>query len=148
MSAKKALGASLCKVIALSKTEGEKYSKSNGGASFYSVFSKKVPLSSVPDYEKFVPENRAMWLEKIRDKAKRGAYCSSEEFMADIRQIVENAQKYNGPEGGKVKAEWLPNFATMMYGYFEDLLQRFAREIKAGEDRILAAATARLHLKI
>ena len=141
-SAKKSLGATLVKIITLLRTEGEKITKANrSAATYWSVFRSKVTLSLVPDYDKFVPESRAMWLEKIKDKAARGAYSSAEEFMKDVRQIAENAMVYNGPNGGEHRAEFLyTSFAPGMLAWFENRMQIYAREIKAAEDKIASAS--------
>ena len=38
-----------------------------------------------------------MWLSRIKDQFKAGQYASIGEFVADLRLMLENCYRYNGP---------------------------------------------------
>jgi transcription initiation factor TFIID subunit 1 len=54
-----------------------------------------VNAKKVPDYYKIV--QCPMDLTTMRDKLRQRKYCTREEFLADINQIVDNSSLYNGP---------------------------------------------------
>lgn len=51
-------------------------------------------LQTVPDYLQIV--TRPMDLQTIRENLRSKKYQSREEFLADVNQIVENSNIYNG----------------------------------------------------
>ena len=48
-----------------------------------------------PDYDLIV--DQPMWLNRIKDKFKAGQYDTIGQFAADLRQILVNCYRYNGP---------------------------------------------------
>lgn len=48
-----------------------------------------------PDYEQIVA--KPMWLSRIKEKFRNNEYPSIKEFVADMRLVVENCYRYNGP---------------------------------------------------
>lgn len=48
-----------------------------------------------PDYEQVI--EKPMWLSLIKEKFKKNEYSSIKEFVADMRLVLENCYRYNGP---------------------------------------------------
>jgi hypothetical protein len=58
-------------------------------------FAEPVSTKIAPDYYEII--KRPMDLKTIRNKIKTFDYRSREEFLTDVRQMVENCHLYNGP---------------------------------------------------
>lgn len=112
------------------KAAGDSIRKQNRSAwTYWHMFAKRV--TGVSDYKKYVPAAKEMWLEKVQEQAKKNAYSNVEAFLADIRQIRDNAHAYNGPGGGKSRGGDIPDFVDGLPGFVENLLATKQIEIEA-----------------
>ncbi|XP_023310146.1 transcription initiation factor TFIID subunit 1 isoform X2 [Anoplophora glabripennis] len=82
----------------------------------------------VMDYYRIV--HRPMDLQTIRENLRQKKYQSREEFLADVNQIVENSNLYNGPKSSlTVAAQRMLNKCVERLGEKEDRLMRLEKAI-------------------
>ncbi|XP_015602536.1 transcription initiation factor TFIID subunit 1 isoform X2 [Cephus cinctus] len=87
-----------------------------------------VNAKAVPDYYKIV--SRPMDLQTIRENLRQKKYQSREEFLADVNQIVENSNLYNGPKSSlTVAAKRMLDTCVNRLGEKEDRLMRLEKAI-------------------
>ncbi|XP_041466639.1 uncharacterized protein LOC121417123 [Lytechinus variegatus] len=92
--------------------------------SFSWPFMDKVDpvLLKLPDYYDRI--KTPMWLTRIEEKFEDMEYTSITEFVADVRQILENCYRYNGLKHSVSRQ------AQMMECHFEQKLSQLSRHIK------------------
>ncbi|XP_012287016.1 transcription initiation factor TFIID subunit 1 [Orussus abietinus] len=87
-----------------------------------------VNAKAVPDYYKII--QRPMDLQTIRENLRQKKYQSREEFLADVNQIVENSNLYNGPKSSlTVAAKRMLETCVERLGEKEDRLMRLEKAI-------------------
>lgn len=80
------------------------------------------------DYYRIV--TRPMDLQTIRENLRQKKYQSREEFLADINQIVENSNIYNGPKSSlTIAAQRMLNKCVERLGEKEERLMRLEKAI-------------------
>ena len=82
-----------------------------------------------------MPAEKEMWLAKVRSKVQAGRYPTAEHFLADIRQISDNAVAYNTPGHGKYGGS---DVAALGKG----LLEYVEAAVLARQEAIAAAESA------
>jgi len=76
-------------------------------------------------YRKKIPLPKQMYLQRIRRKCEEVAYNSVDEFLSDMRQIVENARQYHtAPE-----AHWVVQHAEYLHEAAEEELKKRQQDI-------------------
>lgn len=65
------------------------------------IFYEKVTNKMAPNYSNMI--RRPMYLTLVKEKILRGEYRRVEDFSADIKLILDNCKKYNGPESEYTK---------------------------------------------
>lgn len=55
----------------------------------------QVSKKNVKDYNNFVRPEDEIWVKKINGKLAKSGYSSSQQFMADVHQLLMNAEAYN-----------------------------------------------------
>ncbi|XP_063980218.1 transcription initiation factor TFIID subunit 1 [Diachasmimorpha longicaudata] len=87
-----------------------------------------VSAKAVPDYYKII--QRPMDLQTIRENLRQKKYQSREEFLADVNQIVENSNLYNGSKSSlTVAAKRMLDTCVERLGEKEDRLMRLEKAI-------------------
>ena len=87
-----------------------------------------VNTKTVPDYLQIV--TRPMDLQTIRENLRSKKYQSREEFLADVNQIVENSNIYNGAKSSlTVAARRMMALCVERIGEKEDRLMRLEKAI-------------------
>ncbi|XP_011313489.1 transcription initiation factor TFIID subunit 1, partial [Fopius arisanus] len=87
-----------------------------------------VSAKAVPDYYKII--QRPMDLQTIRENLRQKKYQSREEFLADVNQIVENSNLYNGSKSSlTVAAKRMLDMCVERLGEKEDRLMRLEKAI-------------------
>ena len=102
---------------------------------YWYVFEKQVVKRFARDYNVWVPAEKEMWLAKVRSKVQAGRYPTAEHFLADIRQISDNAVAYNTPGHGKYGGS---DVAALGKG----LLEYVEAAVLARQEAIAAAESA------
>ncbi|KAJ8968632.1 hypothetical protein NQ317_014758 [Molorchus minor] len=71
---------------------------------------------------------KPMDLQTIRENLRQKKYQSREEFLADVNQIVENSNLYNGPKSSlTVAAQRMLNKCVERLGEKEERLMRLEK---------------------
>lgn len=85
-------------------------------------------MQLVPDYYRIV--QRPMDLQTIRENLRQKKYQSREEFLADVNQIVENSNVYNGTKSSlTVAAQRMLQKCVDRLGEKEERLMRLEKAI-------------------
>ncbi|KRX42737.1 Transcription initiation factor TFIID subunit 1 [Trichinella murrelli] len=87
-----------------------------------------VRKRSVPDYHKVV--SRPMSIQTIRMNITKNQYVTREEFLKDIRQILDNSRLYNGDQSEiTISAQHIFTVASRLVAEKESRLMKLEKEI-------------------
>ncbi|KRX91385.1 Transcription initiation factor TFIID subunit 1 [Trichinella pseudospiralis] len=87
-----------------------------------------VRKRSVPDYHKVV--SRPMSIQTIRMNIAKNQYVTREEFLKDIRQILDNSRLYNGDQSEiTISAQHIFTVASRLVAEKESRLMKLEKEI-------------------
>ncbi|GAB4814111.1 hypothetical protein N2152v2_001157 [Parachlorella kessleri] len=105
-----------------------------GNNNFKLYFGRQVSQNIVPDYSKFVPQSKAMWLDRIQKKTGGAAYSSAADFRSDISRILECAELYNAPGAGAYGGPAIIDMAQQLVDTAEGHLMEAAAQLPQLEE--------------
>lgn len=110
---------------------------------FRLYFSHQVSTTNVPDYAKFVPPSKAMWLDRVHKRTGAASYTCVADFRRDLGQILECAQLYNAPGCGAYGGPGVIELAEKLVGAAD--AQLAAKEGELAQLEELAQGRAVVH---
>jgi hypothetical protein len=93
-------------------------------------FTKAVDTKSTPTYKDIV--KKQMYLDLIKYKCKEMKYTSSQQFLADMKLLVDNARAFNSTPD----VRWVVLHAELLYEVAKEQLDLRTDEISAAEDQV------------
>ncbi|KIY92908.1 hypothetical protein MNEG_15055 [Monoraphidium neglectum] len=89
-------------------------------------FEVQVDQQYVPDYNDWVPRDRETWLRRIQKRVHMSMVRSTEELLAQMRALADNARAYNTPGNGEWGSEDVIRAADAVLQAAEAALQRIS----------------------
>lgn len=93
-------------------------------------FTAPVDIKKVPKYPEIV--KKPMYLNLIRQKCKKMLYKSSNQFVADMKLMAENARLFNS----SADVQWVVQHAQLLLEVAQELVHRKTDEISAAEEMV------------